>query len=57
MNEDITEELERNLQTQFQQQKSGKMLKMLKITIKRILNLILHGKINAGRPIKIYCTE
>jgi len=32
MNEDITEELERNSQTQFQvrKKKSGKMLKMIK---------------------------
>jgi hypothetical protein len=52
-NEDITEELERNLQTQFQLYiyKSGKMLKMIKKNHnKRILKLCMEK--NAGRPTK-----
>jgi hypothetical protein len=34
MNEDIAEELERNLQTQFEAQKSGQMLKIKENYIK-----------------------
>jgi hypothetical protein len=59
-NENITEELERNLQTQFQLQneKNWKMLNMInKNHNKRILNYILRGKSNAEMPIKKYCTK
>jgi hypothetical protein len=59
MNEDHKEELERNLQTQFQLYIYIKMLKIIKENHNKIiLNLILFGKINAGKPnTKIYCTD